>query len=70
MPLIRSGTLSRVVLTGLVLCWLTRLLFQVFVYNPAIWRGKTFYSFMHAVFCFCWTYVTLIYGAVLRFACS
>ncbi len=66
--LLRSGTLSRVVLTGFVVFWFTRLAFQFFVYDSAIWRGRRFYTVMHVVFSVFWIYVVLIYGAALRFA--
>ena len=68
--LLRSGTLSRVILTGFVVFWLTRLGFQLFVYDSAIWRGHRFYTFMHVVFSIFWIYVVLIYSAALRVACS
>ena len=68
--LLRSGTLSRVVLTGFVVFWLTRLAFQLFVYDSAIWRGHRFYTFMHVVFSIFWIYVVFIYGAALRIAYS
>lgn len=66
--LIGSGTLSRIVLSGLVVFWLARLAFQFFVYDPAIWKGRRFYTVMHVVFSAFWTYVVLIYGAALRMA--
>ena len=53
-------------LTGLVVFWLARLVFQLFVYDPAIWRGRRFYTFMHVVFSIFWIYVVLTYGAALR----
>jgi hypothetical protein len=66
--LLESGTLSRVVLTGLIVLWLSRLAFQFFVYDPAIWRGRRFYTVMHVLFSFSWIYVVLTYGAALRMA--
>lgn len=68
--LLRSGRLSRVVLTGFVLFWLIRLAFQLFVYDSAIWRGHRFYTFMHVVSSLFWTYVVVIYRDALRIACS
>ena len=68
--LLRSGTLSRVVLTGFVVFWLARLAVQFFVYDSAIWRGHRFYTFMHVLFSIFWTYVVLIYGAALGVACT
>jgi hypothetical protein len=64
--LLESGSLSRVVLFGLVAFWLFRLLFQFFVYDRALWAGRHFYTFMHVMFSVFWIYVVLIYGAALR----
>ncbi len=64
--LLASGTLSRVLLTGLVVFWLSRLVFQFLVYDPAIWRGRPFYTIMHIVFSIFWIYAVLTYGAALR----
>ena len=66
--LLRSGTLSRVVLTGFVVFWLIRWAIQFFVYDSAIWRGRRFYTLMHVVFSIFWTYVVLVYSAALRAA--
>jgi len=64
--LLESGALSRVVLSGLVIFWLSRLAIQFFVYDPAIWRGRRFYTVMHVAFSIFWIYVVLTYGAALR----
>ncbi len=66
--LLASGALSRVVLTGFVVFWLSRLGFQFFVYDTAIWRGRRFYTVMHVVFSIFWIYVVVTYGAALRIA--
>lgn len=66
--LLASGALSRVVLTGFLVFWLSRLAIQFFVYDPAIWRGRRFYTFMHLVFSIFWIYVVLTYGNALRIA--
>jgi hypothetical protein len=66
--LLASGALSRVVLTGFLVFWLSRLAIQLFVYDPAIWRGRRFYTFMHVVFTIFWIYVVLTYGNALRIA--
>jgi hypothetical protein len=66
--LLGSGALSRVVLTGFVVFWFSRLVFQLFVYDSAIWRGRRFYMAMHAVFSIFWVYVVVTYGAALRIA--
>ena len=66
--LLGSGTLSRVVLTGFVAFWLTRLAFQFFVYDSGIWQGRRFYTVMHVIFSMLWIYLVLIYSAALRVA--
>jgi hypothetical protein len=66
--LLLSGDLSRVVLTGFLVFWLSRLAIQLFVYDPAIWRGRRFYTVMHVVFSIFWMYVVLTYGNALRIA--
>jgi hypothetical protein len=66
--LVGSGTLSRVVLTGFAVFWLLRLVFQLFVYDSAIWRGRRFYTVMHVVFSIFWIYVVLTYSAALNVA--
>jgi hypothetical protein len=66
--LLASGDLSRVVLAGLVVFWLSRLAIQFCVYDPAIWRGRRFYTVMHVVFSTFWIYVVLTYGTALRIA--
>jgi hypothetical protein len=55
-----------VVLTGFLVFWLSRLAIQLFVYDPAIWRGRRFYTLMHVAFSIFWTYVVLTYGEALR----
>jgi hypothetical protein len=68
--LLKSGTLSRVVLIGFFVFWLLRLACQFLIYESAIWRGHRFYTFMHVVFSIFWLYVVFIYGAALRVACT
>ena len=66
--LLGSGALSRVVLAGFVVFWLARLGFQFFVYDPAIWRARRFYTIMHVALSLFWIYVVLTYGVALRVA--
>ena len=66
--LLASGALSRIVLAGLVVFWLARLAIQFFVYDPAIWRGRRFYTAMHVVFSILWIYVALTYSVALHIA--
>jgi hypothetical protein len=64
--LLEAGALSRVVLSGFVIFWLSRLVIQFFVYDPNIWRGRRFYTIMHVAFSTLWVYVVLTYSAALR----
>lgn len=64
--LLTPGPLSRAVLLGIFVFWLFRLAFQWFVYDPAIWRGRRFYTFMHCLFSAFWIYAVLAYGLALR----
>jgi hypothetical protein len=52
---------GRVISLGLFGFWLTRLIFQFFVYSPKVWRGKRFETVMHIVFSFVWLYFTGVF---------
>ena len=47
---------ARAVLGGIAGFWLLRLIIQWFVYDPSLWRGKTFETAMHFVFSGVWVY--------------
>jgi len=64
--LLEPGPLPRAILAGILIFWLCRLLVQWFVYDPAIWRGRPFYTLMHVAFSLFWIYVVLTYGLALR----
>jgi hypothetical protein len=64
--LLTPGPTSRMLLAGFLIFWLCRLFVQWFIYDPAIWRGRPFYTFMHVVFSLFWTYAVLTYGLALR----
>jgi hypothetical protein len=63
--LLEPGTLSRAILTAMVIFWLCRLLAQWFAYDAAIWRGDRFRTAMHVMFSALWIYVTATYGTAL-----
>jgi hypothetical protein len=46
---------------GLFLFWVTRLVFQFFVYSPLLWKGKRFETVMHIVFAMLWTYFSIVF---------
>jgi hypothetical protein len=52
---------GRIISLGLFGFWLTRLIFQFFVYSPKVWRGKKFETAMHVVFALTWTYLTGVF---------
>ena len=64
--LLQPSQLSRVLLAGLAVFWSCRLVTQLFVYEPAIWRGRGFYTVMHVAFSILWVYVVAVYGLALR----
>jgi hypothetical protein len=46
---------------GLFGFWLTRLMFQFFVYSPKVWRGKRFETVMHVMFSLLWLYFSGVF---------
>lgn len=52
---------GRVISLGFFGFWLTRLIFQFFVYSPKVWRGKRFETVMHVVFATIWLYFTCVF---------
>lgn len=50
--------LGRDILIGLFAFWCVRLIFQIFVYSPGLWRGKRFETTVHVVFSLLWTYIS------------
>lgn len=53
--------LGKTISLGLGIFWGTRLTFQLFVYSPKLWKGKTFETTIHVVFTILWTYLTGIF---------
>lgn len=53
--------LGRIICLALFGFWLTRLIFQFFVYSPRVWRGKKFETVMHVLFSFVWVYLTSVF---------
>lgn len=52
---------GRVISLGLFGFWLTRLIFQFFVYSPKVWRGKKFETVMHVLFSVLWLYFSGVF---------
>jgi hypothetical protein len=55
-PELLHDPFGRIISLGLFGFWLTRLIFQFFVYSPKVWRGKRLETVMHVVFSVMWLY--------------
>ena len=62
------SSLNRGLLASASAFWFCRLLAQFVGYDPAIWRGNRFRTFMHVAFTLLWTYITAIYVLALLHA--
>jgi hypothetical protein len=51
-------SVGRRILLGLSVFWFVRLLCQLFVYSPKLWRGKGFETAIHLLFTALWIYLT------------
>ena len=58
---LEGGELRRLVSGGFAFFWFMRLLIQFFVYDPQLWRDKSFETVVHVVFGFLWSYFTLVF---------
>ena len=56
--------LGKTISAGLAIFWITRLLFQFFVYSPKLWRGKTFETIVHIVFSCLWIYLSVVFTII------
>lgn len=59
-----STPLGKKLCLGLTVFWGLRLIFQLFVYSPKLWRGKPFETTVHVVFTGFWIYMTWIFGSI------
>ena len=62
--LLLQTELGNIVALGLSIFWGIRLIFQLFVYSPKLWKGKVFETFVHIVFIFFWLYMTIVFWKV------
>jgi len=46
---------------GFAVFWTLRLVFQIFVYSPRLWKGKWFETVVHIIFTLLWMYMSLIF---------
>jgi hypothetical protein len=59
---LQNTALGKTICLGMAFFWLTRLIFQFFVYSPKLWRGKRFETLMHILFTSLWIYLITIYS--------
>jgi hypothetical protein len=64
--LLAPGPLPRAVLIGLVVMWSARLLAQWFFYDPILWRGDPFRTFMHVLFSVLYAYFVATFALALH----
>ena len=55
-------SLGRTIALGFAIFWGCRLLVQIFVYSPKLWRGKRFETCMHVLFTLLWIYFTAVFA--------
>lgn len=53
--------LGKKISLGLGVFWLIRLVFQLFVYSPKLWKGKKFETIMHIIFTIFWVYMSVVF---------
>ncbi|HTA83795.1 MAG TPA: hypothetical protein VK783_12695 [Bacteroidia bacterium] len=53
--------LGRQIGFGLFIFWGIRLVFQLFVYSPKLWKGKLFETSIHILFSLLWAYITIVF---------
>jgi hypothetical protein len=53
--------LGKKISLGLGAFWLIRLVFQLFVYSPKLWKGKKFETIMHIIFTIFWVYMSVVF---------
>ena len=53
--------LGKNICLGLAVFWAIRLFFQLFIYSPKLWKGKTKETAIHILFTSLWIYMTLIF---------
>ena len=56
-----NTNLGKKVSLGLGVFWSIRLVFQLFVYSPKLWKGKNFETTTHIVFTVFWVYMSTLF---------
>jgi hypothetical protein len=52
---------GRIISLGMGIFWGFRLVFQLFVYSPKLWKGRTFETVIHIIFTLLWIYLSFVY---------
>ncbi len=66
--LLRGDLLARSVSGGISFFWFCRFFAQLFVYDSALWRGRTLETTMHFFFIFFWSGLSTIYALPVFFS--
>lgn len=56
-----TTSLGKTVCCGFGIFWALRLIFQLIIYSPKLWRGKAFETIMHFVFTVFWVYLSIVF---------
>lgn len=62
--LLTQTELGKIITLGLAIFWCIRLIFQLFVYSPKLWKGKAFETSMHIIFTLLWIYLTTTFFTI------
>lgn len=57
-----STHLGGQIAAGLACFWGLRLVVQLFVYSPRLWKGKIFETCLHIAFTLMWAYATIVFA--------
>ncbi len=56
-----NTVLGNKICLGLCAFWSTRLVIQFAGYSSRLWKGKSFETFVHVLFCFLWAYISWVF---------
>lgn len=56
-----STSLGKTISLGMFMFWFIRLIVQLFVYSPELWKNKTFETVVHVLFTCLWTYCSIVF---------
>lgn len=54
---------GRKISLGIFIFWAVRLIFQLFIYSPKLWKGKKFETSIHILFSLLWIYLSVVFFA-------